>query len=45
MKALARNVLAKYFILLTMRLVKAYILSSIPSFVNSFGIFGGGFLM
>ena len=28
---------------LTMRLVYANILSSIPSFVNSFGIFGGGF--
>ena len=26
-----------------MRLVYAYIRSSIPSFVNSFGIFGGGF--
>ena len=43
--ALTRNGLGRYSILLTMRLVNAYILSSIPSFVNSLGIFGGGFLM
>ena len=43
MATITTTSIKKHFDQLTMRLVYAYTLSSIPSQVNSFGIFGGGF--